>query len=325
MNRDSSKILDKVSIVIPTYNEEEAIGRVLDEILSLGIPPERIIVVDGYSTDSTVEIARSRGVKVIYQNGSGKSDAIKTAIQHIETPYVLVMDGDYTYPAKYIPDLVRKAVDKGYAEVIGVRKWGRENIPLINRFGNWLLTKIFNLLFGTNLKDLLSGMYVVKTSILKRQILETRGFSIESEIAAAVASSFGGLIGEVPIEYRRRIGRKKLKIAHGLRIFLDIVKLAWKHNPVFFITFLGSLVLIPGIAIAVWVFLHYILYGIRLYIWGIVAVILIVSGFHSFLLAILALYLKRMEWRIHKNIYLMREHILEDLRREPRSRSMKGV
>ncbi len=310
---DQSDLLSKVTIIIPTYNEEEAIGKVIDELIEIGVSPQRIIVVDGHSSDRTVEIARSKGVIVVEQEGFGKSDAIKTGIRLVKTPYVLVMDGDYTYPAKHIVELARKALKEGYTEVIGVRTDGRKNIPLINRFGNWFLTKLFNLLFGTNLKDLLSGMYIVRTSVLRRQILETKGFSIESEIAAAVASSMGGRIGEVPIEYRKRLGRKKLKIAHGLRIFVDILKLAWKHNPVFFITFLGSLILVPGLILAVYSAINILLYNKPFYTAAVIGVFLIISGFQSLLIAVLALYLKRMEWRIHKSIYLTKEHIIEEI------------
>ncbi|MCX8169448.1 MAG: glycosyltransferase, partial [Candidatus Methanomethylicia archaeon] len=85
---------DDVTIVIPTLNEEKAIGIVLDELLNLGY--RNIIVVDGYSKDNTVKIAFEKGVKVIYQHGHGKTGAIQTALEHVNTSYMLVMDGDYT-------------------------------------------------------------------------------------------------------------------------------------------------------------------------------------------------------------------------------------
>ncbi len=73
-----------ITVVIPTLNEEEAIGKVLDELQSLGF--NNIMIVDGYSTDRTVEIAKQFGVQTIRQHGKGKTGALKTAIEHVETP-----------------------------------------------------------------------------------------------------------------------------------------------------------------------------------------------------------------------------------------------
>jgi len=292
---------DKVTIIIPTLNEEKAIGKVLDELLREGFSKDKIIVVDGHSTDRTVEIARSRGVKVIVQEGKGKADAIKTAIKYVSTPYILIMDGDYTYPAKYIRELLKVAEDGGYVEVIGARIKGRENIPLINRIGNWILNKIFNILFGTKLKDVLSGMYLVRKDSIEDLLFSTKGFSIESEIAAHVVATTGK-ITEYPIEYRKRLGQKKLTIIHGLQIGIDIVRLAWQYNPVFFISIIGALLLIPGLALGAWVAYHYFLTGIKYYIKGLIAVFLTLIGIQSLFTAIIALYLKRMEYRIIQRI-----------------------
>jgi len=87
-----------VTILIPTLNEEEAIGKVIQELKSYGY--HNILVVDGYSQDRTVEIARENGAKVIYQVGHGKAAAIKTGLERVRTPYVLIMDGDGTYDPK---------------------------------------------------------------------------------------------------------------------------------------------------------------------------------------------------------------------------------
>lgn len=298
MQENLKKLL---TIVIPTLNEEEAIGSVIDEILEQGFKPSQILVVDGYSTDKTVEIARSKGVQVVYQKGRGKADAIRTAMEYVDTPYMLVMDGDYTYPAKHIIELLEKIHYGGHDEVIGARVKDRKNIPPINRFGNKVLTLFFNLLFGTHLADVLSGMYILRTESVKTALFESKGFSIESEIAAHIVSS-GGSVTEHPIGYRKRLGRKKLRVADGIKIAIDIMKLAWKYNPVFFMALTGSLLLLPGLMLAGYVVYNYLFHGIKYYVKGIIAAVTTCIGLVSILLAILALYLKRMEWRILRQI-----------------------
>jgi len=290
-----------LTVLIPVRNEEEAIGSVIDEVVSVGIPPGRILVVDGYSTDSTVEIARSKGVRVVVQEGKGKIGGVKTGLKHDGTRYVLVMDGDSTYPAKYIPVLYTRALRDGCSEVFGVRAYGRENIPLVNRFGNWALTLLFNILMGTQLRDVLTGMYLVRVDDLTGILYESRGFSIEAEIAAHIVSN-GEEVCEEPIEYRERKGRKKLRVVDGFRIGLDMIRLAWRYNPVTLILLAASLLMIPGLILGGYVAYHYFFTGINYYMKGVVAIALTIVGFNSLLLGILALYLKRMEIRLRRQL-----------------------
>jgi len=296
-----------LTVVIPTLNEAEAIGKVIDEVLSVGVPRENIIVVDGGSTDGTVEIARSKGVKVIFQEGKGKADAIKTAVKYVSTPFILIMDGDYTYPAHHISDLYRKAKE-GYILVIGRRVPEPGAQSLIYRLGNWLLTKFFNLLFGTKLNDVLSGMYIVRTNVLREIEFASSGFGIESEIVAHVASTYGE-VAEVPIYYRRRLGKKKLGVRHGVQILLTMIKLALRYNPVFLIFAIGSIPLIPGLVLGGWVLYNYLFLGIKYYVKGIIAAILTATGYASLLLSLIALYLKRVEFRL---IRMLRRALPED-------------
>mgnify|MGYP001772706528 CR=1 FL=1 len=291
----SSGAPNSLTIVIPTLDEEAAIGLVIEELKSLGWT--NILVVDGNSRDCTREIAESMGARVVLQKGKGKADAVRTAVKHVETPYILVMDGDYTYPAKHIAQLLEKMEKEDLDEVIGVRKKGRENIPLLNRFGNWIITKTFNLLFGTRLSDVCSGMYLVRTDLLREVEFEMKGFSIEVEIAAQIAST-ARRIGEVPIEYRRRVGKPKLGKRHGFTIMFDSIRLALRYNPVFLIFAPASLILVPSLVLAAWVFYSWLFQGIKHHIWGIIAVVGVGVGTIALFLAMMALYLKRLEYRI---------------------------
>ena len=285
-----------VTFLIPTLNERDGIGLVIDEIKSLGF--NKIIVVDGYSTDGTAEIAKEKGAKVIYQQGKGKASAVMTGLKHVDTPYVAVIDGDHTYnPADVIKAL---KIMEDYDEVIVVRG-NRKNIPLLNRFGNWVITKTFNLLFGTGLKDVLSGFYVLRTYEVKGVNFEAEGFSIEVAISAYLASH-SKRIGEVIGNYRARKGESKLKKVHGLKILFDTILLAAKYNPVFLIFVIGSVLLLPGIAILSYVALDYLAYRVFHFVLVFVGFSLFNVGLISLLLSVLALYLKRLEYRLNEKI-----------------------
>lgn len=296
MSENGKKDFHGLTVVVPTLNEAEAIGKVIEEILSVGIPKESILIVDGGSSDGTAEVAKSLGVSVVMQEGRGKALAIKTASRLVKSEFALIMDGDYTYPAKHIVDLYDKARE-GYSLVIGWRKYGKGSQSPIYKLGNWLLTKTFNILFGTRLHDVLSGMYLLRSEVLRELSYEMSGFSIESEIVAHVASTSGD-VSELPIEYRKRIGKKKLGVFHGLSIYKSIVSLAWRYNPTFFIFIAGASLLVPGLLLGSWVAYRYFFLGINHFLRGMVAIVLVLVGIQSLLLAVLSLYVKRMEYRI---------------------------
>lgn len=304
MDVGSRELNELLTVVIPTLDEAEGIGLVIDEVLSLGISRDNVLVVDGGSRDGTVDIARSKGVRVVAQEGRGKAAAIATALKHISTDYVAVLDGDYTYPARYIPQLLGEAL-RGYDLVIGVRQ-GRSAQPARYRVGNYLLTRLFNLLFGTRLRDVLSGMYVVRTSRLRELGFEMGGFSVEAELVAHTAST-AGRIREVPVEYRRRLGRKKLGVRHGLGIARDMVRLTWRYNPAFLVFAVGSLMLIPGLAMGAWVAYHYLFAGAKHYVRGLVAVMLTLAGLQSLAAALITLYVKRVEMRMLRKLDELRQ------------------
>jgi len=294
-----------VTVVIPTLNEREAIGKVLDEVMSCGYT--NILVVDGGSTDGTVEIVRSKGVKLVFQEGKGKADAIATALRYVETPYVVIMDGDYTYPAKHIDDLVKALIERRCDEVIGARLYGEGHRPIF-RFGNRVLTTWFNLLFGTKLRDVLSGMYALKIDAVKDMLFEMKGFSVESEIAAHIAS-MGGKICEVAIEYRKRLGKKKLGIKHGILIALDMLRLAYRYNPATLFLAASLLALLVGGAILVHVAIDYLLHGIKHHVRALIGLGIASAGFVGAMLSLFAVFVKRMELRLYRRIRELEENL----------------
>jgi glycosyltransferase involved in cell wall biosynthesis len=284
---------DDVTVVLPTLNEEEAIGKVIEELKQVGY--HNILVVDGYSTDRTTKIAGENGCCVIEQHSSGKCGAIETAIENVKTPYMLVMDGDCTYDPKDIENLLVHC--EKYDQIIGVRANGRTNIPRLNRFGNRVITSTFNMVMGTKLSDVCSGMYLLKTESARQLELNTRSFDVEVEIAAQTA--IRGKITEIPIAYRKRVGLQKLSsLKNGFGIIRSIFGLARSYNPVLLFSAVSAASVIPAAVILAWVAYQVLTY--RIWHGGVALVGLMLLLFASQAVAVttISILMKRMERRI---------------------------
>ncbi|MEM2129222.1 MAG: glycosyltransferase family 2 protein [Candidatus Bathyarchaeia archaeon] len=218
----------RISVIIATLNEEEGIGATLSEFKKV-VPKSQFIVVDGRSLDRTVEIAKDLDAEVIVQAGEGKGDALSLGVKHIRSTvrYVVFTDGDYTYPAEYVPKMLEiLEQNPSVGMVIGNRFNGEHNFNKsssnIFYVGNRFLAFAQNLLNGVDLEDPLSGLRVVRASILKDWRPKSKGFDIEAEMNFQVERA-GYKIVELPIRYRRRLGEKKLKMRHGLEIMKRII------------------------------------------------------------------------------------------------------
>lgn len=214
-------------VVIAALNEEEGIGLTIGELMdTLGCP--RVLVVDGRSTDRTLEIAKNLGAEIALQDGLGKGDAIAKAIERIDptVDYVVLTDADYTYPAQYIPEMIRileKTPEVGM--VCGNRFNGYEDMKSLNTvfyLGNRLIAFTHNLLNGITLDDPLTGLRVVRASILRNWKVKSKGFDIEVELNHLVERE-GFAIVEIPIKYRERLGVKKLGVKNGAEILKRII------------------------------------------------------------------------------------------------------
>jgi len=205
----------KVSIILPALNEAETIGKVIQEIPREKLEQEgyqvEVVVVDNNSTDQTGRIATEKGARVIAESRKGKGRAVRTAFEQVKADFVFMLDADYTYPATYIPDML-KLLNQGYSVVIGSRlKGNREkgSISRLNIIGNHLLTLMAKVLYRARISDVCTGYWGFKGEVIPRLNLSATGFNLEAELFAQVAKN-GYRIGEVPINYRRRPSRSKL-------------------------------------------------------------------------------------------------------------------
>jgi glycosyltransferase involved in cell wall biosynthesis len=215
-------------ILLAALNEEEGIGLTITELKKYLNSPE-ILVVDGNSKDATVAVAQSLGARVLQQEGKGKGNAINCAIKYIteDYDYIVLTDADYTYPAEFIPtmlDILEKNPEIGM--VCGNRFNSHFQLAAMNdRFylGNRLIGFTHNWMNGVNLHDPLTGLRVVRWSILNALTPKSASFDIEVEINNHV-KRHGFTITEIDIPYRTRVGEKKLKLRHGFTIFNRILR-----------------------------------------------------------------------------------------------------
>ena len=215
-------------LIVAALNEEEGIGPTLTEFLHCYNFP-RVIVVDGHSIDRTVEIAKNLGVEIFSQEGVGKGNAISKALQHIDlnVKYVVLTDADCTYPAEYVPKMVEVLERKPQVGMVCGNRFCGDIDPKAVRssfyFGNKLLAFAHNLFNGVSLRDPLTGLRVIRTEILRDWNVRSQGFDVAVELNHHVERK-GYTIVELPIEYRQRVGEKKLKLRHGATILKRILQ-----------------------------------------------------------------------------------------------------
>ena len=232
---------------------------------------------------------------MIQQRGPGKAGAIETAADYVTTPFMLVMDGDYTYDPSGIQRFLAHV--NGYDQIIGARN--QDNISRLHKFGNRMISRLFNTLFGTTISDVCSGMYLLNTKSARQLQFQTKGFSVEVEVLAQMALQ--GMITEVPINYRKRIGQPKLStLTHGFDIFRSIFGLARQYNPIFIFSTLAASAAIPGAAILGWVMWEWAETHMFHGMWAAAGGGLLFLSVQAFIVGTIALLLKRSELRIEQ-------------------------
>ena len=200
----------RVSVIIPTHNEAQAIGRVLADLPSSLVT--EVIVVDSNSTDGTPDLARSMGARVIEEPRRGYGRACLTGLASAENPDVVVfLDGDYSDRPSELPIILAPIIE-GRADItLGSRLSRKSNsraLPWQQSFGNRLAARLIRLLYGVKVSDL-GPFRAGRADVLRALALEetTYGWAVEMIVKGAIA---GFRIVEVPVSYYPRIGKSKI-------------------------------------------------------------------------------------------------------------------
>ena len=200
----------RVSVIIPTHNEAQAIGRVLADLPSTLVT--EVIVVDSNSSDGTPDLARTMGARVIQEPRRGYGRACLTGLAHADAPDIIVfLDGDYSDRPSELPIVLAPIIEDRADIVLGSRLSDKTNsaaLPWHQSFGNRLAAGLIRLLYGVKISDL-GPFRAARAEVLRSLALkeETYGWAVEMILKGALT---GFRIVEVPVSYHPRIGKSKI-------------------------------------------------------------------------------------------------------------------
>ncbi|KUK79139.1 MAG: Glycosyl transferase family 2 [Microgenomates bacterium 39_7] len=221
----------KLSVIVPVYNEEQTVKKLLQKLLKVKQISE-IIVVDDGSTDSTKKILqtfKSNKIKVFHQSNQGKGSAVRLGLSKVKGDYVLIQDADLEYDPQDVKQLLYYLDREGVEVVYGSRFLGpHSNLLFWHRVGNHLLNALVNLLYDTTLSDMETCYKLAPTDLMKELDLKANGFELEPEITCKILKRKIKIF-EVPISY---VGRgfdegKKITWKDGVTAFWTVLKLRY--------------------------------------------------------------------------------------------------
>lgn len=241
----------KVSVIIPTMNEP-AISKVINEARqSLKHFDTEVIVVDK-STDDTARRARKAGARVITQERIGYGNAIMLGFRYASpgSDIIVMIDGDNTYDSYEIPLLLDPIID-GYADIVLGNRFAHMDegaMTLRNRIGNRIITATINFLYKLKLKDSRTGFRAISRTALDMLEIASEGMPFASEMIIDARKKALRIV-EVPVSYRQRAGRPKMKAyKDGSQILMLIVRMVRDYNPLAIFFPVGVIMIIAGIA-----------------------------------------------------------------------------
>lgn len=279
----------KIAVLIPCYNEEKTIGKVITDFKKL-LPDATVYVCDNNSTDHTVAEAIKAGAVVGYEKRQGKGFAVRTMFENIDADIYVMVDGDGTYPPEKVLELISPIVNNNADMVVGSRLHNNSTSAFkkLNKFGNKLFLLVLNTVFSTNVKitDLLSGYRAFSKRMVKTVPFLSKGFEIETEITIK-AIERGFVIEEIPVNLTNRVegSTSKIKIVKdGILILKTILSMFRDYRPLAFFGTMGVILCLFGLLSGAVVIREYIQTGFIKHLpTAVLATGLVLSGLLVFL------------------------------------------
>lgn len=285
--------MDKIAILIPCYNEAATIEKVVTD-MKTAVPEAVVYVYDNNSTDATAQIAARAGAVVRREYAQGKGNVIRRMFREIDAECYLMTDGDDTYPAEYAAEMCRYILEQQVDMVIGDRlssTYFTENKRPFHNMGNTLVRKAINLIFHTDIKDVMTGYRAFSYQFVKTFPVLSKGFEIETEMTIHTVDK-NMLYRNVVIQYRDRPEGSVSKLntySDGVKVLMTIARLFKNYRPLGFFSLLALLLTVLDAASFIPVFMDYLQTGMvdkfpTLIVCGFVALAAIISFFASMVL-----------------------------------------
>jgi len=265
IEKPTQKLID-IAIVIPTLNEEAGIASTMNSVQDAleGKFTYEIIVVDGTSSDKTVEIAKTLGAKVIKQRRNGYGDALQTGFFYVDTKMssiiTVMLDADGTYEPKDIVKMAEIILKNEADFVIGNRfvKMDKKAMTKLNKFGNKVLSGFARKLLNIKVSDTQCGLRAFRSDLANIFYTSSIGMPFATEMLAST-KSYHIKIKEIPTSYHERLGDTKLTPIHdGLRILGTIIRLLRDTRPLTTFGSIGLVLLSIGFIVGMDVFINYL-------------------------------------------------------------------
>lgn len=243
--------MDNLAILIPAYNEAATIQKVVRDIklATNKIEKVAIYVYDNNSSDDTARLAEEAGAIVRHEYVQGKGAVIRRMFRDVDANAYVMIDADDTYPAEVIPDMYRLILEKRTDMVVGDRlssTYFEENKRLFHNSGNAIVRKLINLLFRTDIKDILTGYRAFSYQFVKTFPVLSKGFEIETEMSIHSAES-KMYVENLVIDYRDRPTGSESKlntVSDGIKVIGTVAKLYRVYHPM---AFFGSVATVLAI------------------------------------------------------------------------------
>ena len=258
--------MDKIAVLIPCYNEESTIAKVVRDVRE-ALPESVIYVYDNNSTDRTVELAEQTGAIVRHEYKQGKGNVIRRMFREIDAECYLMIDGDDTYPLDCAAEMVEKVLNHGADMVVGDRlssTYFTENKRPFHNFGNSLMRAGINGLFRTNIKDIMTGYRAFSYEFVKTFPVFSKGFEIETEMTIH-AVNYQMQVENVVVEYRDRPEGSVSKLntySDGFKVIRKMLQLYKNYKPMNFFGLLCLLLMVVAGGFMVPIVLEYVQTGL---------------------------------------------------------------